>query len=290
MVRPSNDLGKKFMEIIQGVLAIVSLLLLLLLCLTSLRKYQNSSIGEIGSFIGGIMSPIAILWIIYSQFVQSESIALNNKILTHENERLAPYIALSFEHEKFAYYESYEEMEDENEDKIKARKESNDNINLYNKIKHNRKNEPIENVLKKMRETEKKPLSYYGIEDGVAHIKTLIYNEGSPIYNATIIYKPDHHRKTETKYIKKIGKEPIEFEITTPTFYFLSSETNTATIEIKGTDIDTKPINKKILIYLRNEIKNKLKKTKIPDHLIGEIVYARRTLELLTYKVEDIKE
>lgn len=251
----------------------------------NMKEQSSSKSANFGSSLSGVASFGSLILAIFIQMIQAPHQQNQKQISDSEVLKLAPYIALSFEHEKFAYYESYEEMKDKNEDKIKARKESYGDINLYNKIK----NEPIEGFLKN-KETEKKPLSYYGIEDGVAHIKTLIYNEGSPIYNATILYKPDHHRETETKYIKKIGKDPIEFEITIPTFYFLSSETNTATIAIKGTDIDAKPINKKISIYLRNETKNRLKKTKIPDHLIGEIVYARRTLELLTYEVKDIKE
>lgn len=268
----------------------LSILATIMLFSLNMKEQSSSKNANFGSSLSGVASFGSLVLAIFIQMIQAPHQQNQKQISDSEVLKLAPYIALSFEHEKFAYYESYEEMKDKNEDKIKARKESNDNIDLYKKIKHSRKNEPIENVLKKIKETEKKPLSYYGIEDGVAHIKTLIYNEGSPIYNATILYKPDHHRKTETKYIKKIKKDSIEFEITIPTFYFLSDETNTAIIEIKGTDIDANPVNKKISIYLRNETKNRLKKTKMPDHLIGEIVYARRALELLTYKVEDIKE
>jgi hypothetical protein len=277
------------MEILNYVALCLILAIFLLLYLDR-KKYSRLDNANFGSYVSGIATFGSLILLFFFQLAQTHHLQNQKKISDSNVLKLAPYIALSFEYEKFAYYESYEEMVDKNEDKIKARKESNDKINLYQKIKHNKKNKPTENSLEKNEKNEKKPLTYYGIENGVAHINTLIYNEGSSIYNATIVYKPDHHRNIETKYIKKIGKEPIEFKITIPVFYFLSNEKNKVTIEIIGTDINAQPINKKISIYLRNEIKNKLKKMKVPDHMMGEIAYARRVYEFLTYKVEDIKK
>lgn len=269
-----------------GPISIVVLAAIAFLYSLDMKRQSRNQNGNFLNSISGSSNLGILMFMVLSQMTQITFLQNQAKVIESNVLKISPYIALSFKFEKFEFYKSYKEMTTKNP--LLPKGESEENSIFYSKIKGNEDSE----IYKKLIDNKKeKPLNYYGIENGVQHIKTFIYNEGTPIYNATIAYKPYNNRPIETKYIRKIGKYPIEIEIIVPAFYFISGEDNKAELIITGTDINANIIRKTVSIFLRDKIKEDLKEmnSRLPKSILGNIVYARRATEYLTYKIDDLK-
>lgn len=53
-----------------------------------LRQFFNSDIGEVGDFVGGILAPIALLWLVIGYFQQGEELNQNTNALKQQYEEL----------------------------------------------------------------------------------------------------------------------------------------------------------------------------------------------------------
>ena len=285
------------MPTVQGQLMAISAFVLVFFLLLARDKLKKADykLSEIGSFLGGIISSIALLWVIYGQIKQTEILELNSKILQNQVEKLSPKIYIFFQHESIKFFKDYSELKKVTE-KYSNEKIFNDSekiiLDYYktypdplNKDKDSLKSEEIESTVKALTSFIFDLSSY---KSGAHEIKITIKNSGAELNNLSLSTYARDVQISKIKAEKLNTENNIEVKILVPAETLLTLEKN---IEISISGIDSNGFLKKykIDIFINKEGREIQEKPFDYDSKVMRFIRSSFLVDYLDYKIHKIE-
>lgn len=273
-------------------LASISTFFIVLTFLHALSKIKKSNIGEIGSFISGIISPIALLWIIYTQIEQSRIIELNTEIMSREVEKIKPYLSVYTEIKDIELYENQNEFQKRSIKDNYIKPIEQIRYKLFQEKYKNSSSPTLNNAIKVTKETSEKINSEFlelifnssPYKNGIQILEIKIKNYGDEIRNINFKDSRSLHQNPvyfikNIKEIQSIKKDTEKkLTIVTPIGAFKGND-----LEIAFTGLDSRNKKRGYSINIKLKESKKMSEYKEFKDFLNEEVDNNKFDETIDY-------